>query len=176
MNEIIKKNGITYGIYAATVFVGMLVLMYLIDLNLFTKWYIGVFQFLVILVLGILVVKRSKTDLNNFISFKDAFTAFFVMIVIGLLANTLVSILIFNVIDPGAKEVIMEHLLVYTKEMLEKFNSPASVIKETLSEMKKQDNFSISKQATGFIFTLLFYSIIGLILAAIFKSKSQENY
>ena len=60
MNEIIKKNGITYGTYSAAVFVGLLVLMYVIDLNLFTKWYMGVFQFLAVIVLGILVVTKDN--------------------------------------------------------------------------------------------------------------------
>jgi fumarate reductase subunit C len=176
MNEIIKKNGVTYGTYAATIFVSILVLMYLIDLSLFTKWYIGVFQFLAIIVLGVLVVKKSKADLNNFISFKDAFTAFFIMILVGLSAYTLTSILLFNVIDPEAKKIITEHFMQYTKEMMEGFNLPASEIKKALAEMKKQDNFSISKQSIGFIFSLLFYSVIGLIIATIFKSKSQDAY
>jgi hypothetical protein len=176
MNEIIKKNGITYGTYAAAVFVGLLVLIYVIDLSLFTKWYMGVFQFLAIIVLGILVVKKTKTDLNHFINFKDAFSVFFIMILIGLLAYTIVTILIFNVIDPSAKEVVSGLILEYTKDMMEKFNAPASDIKETLKEMKKNDTFSIANQLKGLVFSLLFNSILGLIIAAIFKSKSQENY
>ena len=64
----------------------------------------------------------------------------------------------------------------YTKEFMESFNLPASEIKKALAEMKKQDSFSVYNLAKGFVFSLLFYSVIGLIIAAIFKSKSQENY
>ncbi len=176
MNEIVKKNGITYGGYAAILFIGLLILMYVVDLSLFTKWYMGVIQFIGIIILGVLVVKKSKSDLNNFISFKDAFTSFFLMIVIALVAYTFVTFLLFNVIDPSAKEVVMEHLMQYSKEMMEKFNAPSSAIKEALKEMKKNDSFSLSNQALGLVMSILFYSIIGLIIAAIFKSKPQDNY
>lgn len=176
MNEIVKKNGITYGGYAAAIFVSLLIVMYVVDLSLFTKWYMGTFQFIAIITLGVLAVKKSKTEMSNFISFKDAFTTYFVMIVIGLVVYSLAIILLFNYIDPQAKEVVMEHFMQYTKEMLEKFNSPASVIKETLKEMKKNDSFSVSNQAISLVFSILFYSVIGLIIAAIFKSKPQDNY
>lgn len=176
MNEILKKNGITYGGFAALLFITLLVIMYVVDLSLFTKWYIGVCQFVGIIILGIMVVKKSKSEMGNIISFKEAFIPYFIMILIGLLAYTVVTFLIFNVIDPGAKEVVMEHLMEYTKDMLQKFNTPRSAINDALKEMKKNDSFSLSNQAMGLVFSILFYSVIGLIIAAIFKSKQEATY
>ena len=95
---------------------------------------------------------------------------------VSIKSRTIATILIFNVIDPSAKEVVSELILEYTKDMMEKFNAPASAIKETLKEMKKNDTFSVANQVKGLVFSLLFYSILGLIIAAIFKSKPQENY
>lgn len=175
MNEIVKKNGITYGVYTAGLFVGLLVLMYVIDLSLFTKWYMTVIQLIAIPVIGVFAVRNTKSELNNFISFKDAFTTYFIMILIGLTVSTLGTILLFNVIDPSAKEVITEHLMKTMKEMFEKFNMPSSEIKKALNEIKKQDSFSISNILTNLPFSIIGYSIIGLIIAAIFKSKSQEE-
>jgi hypothetical protein len=176
MNEIIKKNGIQFGSYASITLIAILIIMYVIDLKLFSKPYMLFIQVIAIIILGVLVIKKSKSDLNNFISFKDAFTSYFIMIVIAILASTIVSIILFNFIDTEASAIVNEHIIRYVKDMLERFGTPASEVKEAIEEIKNDDLFSISNQLTGIFQSILGFSILGLILAAIFKSKPQDNY
>ena len=149
--------------------------MYAIDLKLFVSGWIGASTFVIYLVIGILLLTKTKKDLNGFFSFKDAFTTFFITVLAALLISTLFSILIFNVIDPAAKETINEHLIKYMAETLQKFGTPASSINEALAKMRETSPFSTLEQLKGFVFSLALYSILGLILAAFFKSKTTQE-
>ncbi|MEZ0131134.1 DUF4199 domain-containing protein, partial [Flavobacterium sp. LBUM151] len=55
--------------------------------------------------------------------FKDAFTTYFIAAVTGILISTLFNILLFNVIDPGAKDTLSEIMIKYTVGMLQKFGT-----------------------------------------------------
>ena len=56
--------------------------------------------------------------------------------------------------------------------MMEKFNAPTDTVNQAIKEMQKEDQFSIVQLLKGSIFSVLFSAVLGLILAAIFKSKS----
>jgi membrane-bound ClpP family serine protease len=175
INEIIKKNGIAYGISLGIILALITATMYAIDLKLFVSGWIGVSTFVIYLVIGILLLVKTKKDLNDFLSFKDAFTTYFIAVLAALLISTLFSVLLFNVIDPGAKETISEHLIKYMAETLQKFGTPASAINEALAKMKETSPFSTLEQLKGLAFSLALYSILGLILAAFFKSKTTQE-
>lgn len=175
INEVIKKNGITYGIILGVILALITATIYAIDLKLFVSGWIGASTFVVYLVIGIILLMKTKKELNGFYSFKDAFTTFFIATFIALLISTLFSVLLFNVIDPGAKETIGEYLVKYMAETLQKFGTPASAINEALAKIKQTSPFSTLEQLKGFVFSLALYSILGLILAAFFKSKTTQE-
>ena len=62
MNEIIKKNGITYGIITGVVSALITTAIYSIDLNLFVKWWIGIVIFLVYIIIGIVLLSKTKKE------------------------------------------------------------------------------------------------------------------
>lgn len=175
INEAIKKNGITYGITLGVILALITATMYTIDLKLFVSGWIGASTFVIYLVIGILLLVKTKKDLNGFFSFKDAFTTYFIAVLAALLISTLFSILLFNVIDPDAKETISEYLIKYMAETLQKFGTPASAVNEALAKMRETSPFSTLEQLKGLIFSLALYSILGLILAAFFKSKTTQE-
>ena len=175
INEVIKKNGVTYGITLGVILALITAAIYAIDLKLFVSGWIGGLTFVVYLVIGILLLTKTKKDINGFFSFKDAFTTFFIATVIALLISTLFSVLLFNVIDPSAKDTVNEYLIKYMAETLQKFGTPASAINEALTKMKESNPFSTSEQLKAFAFSLAGYSILGLILAAFFKSKTIQE-
>jgi Zn-dependent protease len=175
INEAIKKNGVTYGIALGVVLALITATMYTIDLKLFVSGWIGVSTFVIYLVIGILLLVKTKKDLNDSFSFKDAFTTYFIAVLAALLISTLFSILLFNVIDPEAKETISEYLIKYMSETLQKFGTPASAVNEALAKMRETSPFSTLEQLKGLVFSLALYSILGLILAAFFKSKTTQE-
>ena len=60
MNEVIKKNGISYGIITGVVGALITSAIYAIDLNLFTKWWIGILMLLVYIIIGIVLLSKTK--------------------------------------------------------------------------------------------------------------------
>jgi uncharacterized protein with NAD-binding domain and iron-sulfur cluster len=176
MNEIIKKNGIKFGVIAGVVALLITAGIYVIDLKLFTAWWLGIISILIYVVLGIVLMVKTKKELQNVYSFKDAFTTYFIYAIIGIAISVTFNILLFNVIDPGAKETVKELSIEAAVEWMKKFNTPTSAIKEAVEKMENQDQFGITEQLKGSIFSIIFSAIFGVILAAIFKSKPKEQF
>jgi len=175
INEIVKKNGVTYGIIIGVVSALLTAGLYAIDLKLFASTWIGALSFTIVLIVSIVLLINTKKSLANIFSFKDAFTTYFIAILIGVLISTFFNILLFNFIDPEAKETIGRYLVKFMTETLQKFGTPASAIDETISKMKENNPFSIPELLKAIVFSLIGYSILGLILAAIFKSKTPQQ-
>jgi len=175
MNEIIKKNGITFGAIAGLASVLITTLIYTIDITLFTKWWVGIISIIISLSISIYLMIKTKKDLNGNFPFKSAFTTYFISAVIGVLISVAFNIVLFNFIDPAAKDTIKELTIKFTVEMLEKFNTPKDAINEAIKGMQENDPYSIIQLLKGSVFAILFSSLFGLLLAAIFKSKTPEH-
>jgi hypothetical protein len=171
MNEIIKKNGITYGIITGVISVLITTILYVVNIELFVSPWVGFSSIAIYIIIGILLLSKTKKELNGIFSFKDAFTTYFISAVIGILISVAFNIILFNFIDPGMKDTIKDLTIKYTTEMLQKFGTPASAINDAIKELDANDQFSIAKLLQGSIFSVLFSALFGLILAAIFKSK-----
>lgn len=171
MNEIIKKNGITFGIITGVISILITASVYIIDLKLFTAWWLGILSIAIYLGIGIYLLSKTKRELGGIFPFKDAFTTYFISAVIGIAISVIFNILLFNVIDTEAKDTIQENLIEFQVNMLKKSNTPTDQIKEAVEKMSEENQFDTVAQLKGSIFSILFSAIFGLILAAIFKSK-----
>ena len=174
MNEIIKKNGVAFGLALGLFSVLITTTIYAIDLELFTKWWIGIITILFSIVIGVVLVSKTKNEMGT-ITFKEAFSVYFIAASIGGLLSTLFNYVLFNFIDPEAKEKIKEIVIKYTVNILEKIGSPKSAINETIQKMNETDSYSIGNLLFGYAFSLVIIAIFGLTLAAIFKSKSPSS-
>lgn len=175
MNAIFKKNAINFGIISGAIGVLVTTLMYLVDLKLFVSIWIGLSMLALWIIIGCLLLSKAKKENNGVMSFKEGFTTYFLSAVIGILISTAFNILLFNFIDTGARETVTEHLLEMQVSMLEKFNAPQEQINEAITKIKESSQFSIKGQLFGIFQSLIGAIIFGLILAAIFKSKSPES-
>ncbi len=175
MNEIIKKNGINFGIILGLISVLFTTVIYAVDLHLFTSWWIGIVSIIIAITIGVVLVSKTKKQMGGIISFKEAFTVYFIAAAIGSFISTLFYYILFNFIDTEAKETIKEITLKYTADMMEKFGAPAASVNETMQKLAETDNYSLGNLTFGFAIGLVLQAIFGLILAAIFKSKPSER-
>jgi hypothetical protein len=175
MNEIIKKNGISYGIITGIVSTLITASIYSIDLNLFTAWWVTVLSISSYIIISIVLLTKTKKDLKGVFSFKDAFTTYFISAVIGILISVAFNILLFNFIDPSVKDSIKEISIKYAVEMMHKFNAPSSAINEAVKKLQENDQFSIVELIKGSVFSIVFSALFGLLLALIFKSKPTQE-
>ncbi|KAF2081356.1 DUF4199 domain-containing protein [Flavobacterium sharifuzzamanii] len=175
INEVIKKNGITYGIVAGVVSVLITSIIYSTDIKLFTAWWVTIMSLVIYIALSITLIVKTKKEINSFFSFKDTFTTYFIFAVIAILISAVFNIILFNFIDPPLKETIKEMTLKYMADMMQKMDAPAAKINEALQKIKDSDQLSIGGILKGSASNLLVSSIFGLILAAFFKSKSTQE-
>ena len=138
METNLKKNTIDLGIKLGTFLFVITALIYVIDLKLFTNTWIMLAFMLPTLAVSIYSVYSAKKIQNQIITFKEAFTAYFLCVAIGYLIVTIGNIVLFKFIDTAAADLIHEEIMVFTKTMMENFNSPSDVIALTMDEMQKK--------------------------------------
>ena len=171
----IRDSGITYGVIIGIASALITATIYAVDLNLFTAWWMGLLGIAISLTISIILLSKTKKELNGVFSFKEAFTTYFIAAVIGILISTFFNIILFNVIDPGAKDALSELMIKYTVGMMQKFGTPASAINETIAKMKLSNPYSTLELLKGSVFAIVISAIFGLIFAAFFKSKTIQE-
>lgn len=175
MEQSTKKLATSYGIYLGIALILITVIIYAFDISLMAEWYLMVINLILILVLGTMAVKKAKDAYSGLFSFKEAFSSYFLTILLGLFLATIFSLLLFNVIDPEAAEILKELTMEKQAAMFEKFGMTEAQINEAMVEMQKQDTFSLKNIGISFASQLVFFSIIGLIIALIFREKDTTN-
>lgn len=175
VNEIIKRNGITFGIITGVILSLITTLMYAIDIKLFIAWWTTLLSFSVFIIVPIVSLSKTKKELNGVFPFKEAFTTYFITAVIGVIISVAFKIILFNFIDPSVKATLLDLTIKYLIDTSEKFGVAAPSLKETISKLKETDPYSIVEQLKGSIFNIFFCALLGLIMAAFFKSKSPSQ-
>jgi len=175
MESTTKSSAINYGLYLGAILSIISVVIYAVNLDLFTEWWLGIILFILVVVYGVVSALKSRKILDGFISFKQAFASYFITIAVGTLIATIIGIAIFTFIDPEAATYLNEQILILTKQTMERFGAPQEVIQTALEEASTKNNFSLAMQSQSFIFRLAFYALIGLIVALIVKKSDTKD-
>jgi len=175
MESTTKTSAIDYGLYLGALLSIISVVIYAVNLDLFTEWWLGIILFILVIVYGIVSALKSKKILDGFISFKQAFASYFITIAVGTLIATVVGIAIFTYIDPEAATYLNEQILILSKQTMERFGAPQEVIQAAIEEASTKNNFSLGMQAQAFVFRLAIYAVIGLIIALIVKKSDTKD-
>ena len=175
MEKTLKSIATNYGLYLGVLLALLTVVSYAVNLELLTNMWYGFFILLAIIVFGIVSVAKSKQAQNGFATFKGAFTSYFITVLLGLVISTFVSYLLFNFIDTEASEVLKEKTIEKTVQMMESFNVPNEGIAEAVEKIESQDQFSIGNIIKSLAGYLVFFSIIGLIVAAAMKKSNPDT-
>ncbi|AXG75138.1 DUF4199 domain-containing protein [Flavobacterium arcticum] len=174
MNDVIKKNGVNFGIIIGIVSVLISTILYIINLELMFSIWVGIIMFLISLGIAIFSIVKSKKTLDGYITFKEAFTSYFITMALSSIISTLFMFVLFNYVDPEAKVTLSEIALKKSVEMMQSVGAKSEDIRSTVEQIKDVDNFSIASLAKSYIFGLIFYIIIGLIVAAAIKKNKPE--
>ena len=171
METNLKKNSIDTGLILGTVLFILSTLMYINGLEYFYNGTKTLFYIPVILGFGIYSIIKSKKLQNQIISFKEAFTAYFLCIVIGYLIASTGDIMIFKFIDPEAGNIINEESMIITKQALELMDWNIEDINITLDRMQNNPVFSYGNIFVNYFIVLLMNAFIGMIPALILKKS-----
>lgn len=174
MKKTLKSVSVNYGIYLGLALAAITILIYAVKIELFTAWWLGILLIVMIMGFGLAAALKSKALLGGFMSFKEAFTAYFITIALGTVISTVVGIVIFNLVDPDSAQYINEKIIEMTAETMENWGAPQASINETIAKMQEQDNFSIGAQIQSYFVRLVILSLLGLIVAVAVK-KNDPN-
>jgi len=175
MNPTVKSIGLNYGLYLGAFFILITGIIYAVDLDIFLNWWLRILFFIIAIGTGVVAAMKIRSQLGGYISFKDAFTGFFLTMVVSTVLSTIVSIVLFAVIDPEAAQYLNEQILIQTKEMMERWNTPQEIMISELEKARDKDNFSVGNQSFGMLISFIFYAIFGLIVALIVKRKNPDE-
>lgn len=177
MEKSIKSIATNYGLYLGAFLAVATVLAYALNLELFTKWWFGIILLIAVIVFGIISTAKTKSALNGIISFKEAFTSYFITILIGILVSSVVSILIFTVIDPDSAVVLQEKILNMQVENMRNFGQSEEVIAEMVKKAEEQGNmYSPLNVLKSVAYQLVGFSIVGLIVALVMRKKEETDF
>ena len=175
MEKSLKSSAINYGIYLGLILSGFSIIAYVFKLELLVNfWLVLLLLPLIVITFGIISTAKSKGILEGFINFKQAFTSYFITVAIGAIISSLVMVILFNFIDPDAAITLKEIGLEKSRSFMESMGAPESEINKALALAEEQDSFGLLPQLKGLAQALVFYSVIGLIVALIMK-KNDPN-
>jgi hypothetical protein len=175
MEKSLKSSATTLGLYLALILSSFTIIGYAIYLDLFTKWWFGIGQMLLVIVFGIVSTIKARNISGGFINFKSAFTAFFITIAIGIVIPALIGLVIFNFVDPEAAAILQDKIIDSQMAMMQNFGAPQESIDEAMKQMRAQENFfSIGNSIKSIAYQLVGFSVVGLIVAAVVKKEDPN--
>ncbi|WP_458625897.1 DUF4199 domain-containing protein [Winogradskyella sp. PC D3.3] len=175
MDKSFKPSSVNYGLYLALILSSFTIIGYAVYLDLFTQWWFGIGQMFIVIIFGMVAAMKAKKTLGGFISFKDAFTAFFITIAIGVSIPALVGFIIFNIVDTEAASILQQKIIDNQLAMMERFGAPQASIDEAMEQIQKEDSFfSLGNTIKSIAYQLVGFSIIGLIVAAATKKNDPH--
>lgn len=175
MEKSIKSLATNWGLYLGIVLSLLGILGYM-NLDLMTKWWFGIGMLILVIVFGIISAMKSKNLQEGFISFKEAFTSYFITIALGIAISTVLTIVIYNFVDPEAAVALKEKIMDAQVQMMQNFGAPEEAIAKVVEELEAQENmFSVGKVLQSLAFQLIGYSIVGLIVALVVKKNNPDQ-
>jgi hypothetical protein len=183
MNQIIKQNGINFGLILGFLLILPPMLGYAFNVSILVSYWTLVYIFLIVIIVGIIEIAFTKKALEGIISFKDAFTSYFLMLVISVFISTVLNFVLFNFIDKDFGEVVKEKQVELIESqrdwtMNKMGNAPQEKIDEihdkfdeAIEKVKNDTPYAIGAQLKGAAIFLAIFSMFGLLLALILKKK-----
>ena len=165
---------IRWGIIIAVISVILFTICNMFLANNLIVYFISVFLcFAVQVILMGVAGAQQRKAVGGYISFKDAFRAIFITLLIFVIVNTIYSYIYAHFIDPDFAVKMKDASLGFAKKMGandEALDKAAKNADEKLEQSKH-----LSSQLLSFFWSIVIYSIFGFICAAIVKKNKPEN-
>ena len=171
METNLKKNSIDLGIKLGTLLFMITAILYVINIEFFYNGLKTALFFPTILGFGIYSVYSSRNHLKKIITFKEAFTAYFICVAIGYLIATIGDVVIFKFISPETARLINEESMILTKQGLEMMQVSSNDIDIALEKMQNNPVYSYSNIISNYFIIVLINAVFGMIPALIFKKS-----
>ena len=170
MNDDLKQHVLSSGVNTGLISV-LITLSSLIGGSKFATNYIfSILSFVLIICITYYYTKKYKIYKNGYLSFKEAFTLSTGILVCSGFINLFFSIILYNIIDPNFSIELTNEIIDKTVIQLESI-LPEDEIENLINEIEKSSSFTPINMITGYIYSIIFYSIVGLIMGTLLKKN-----
>jgi hypothetical protein len=185
MDSTLQKISFKNGLLGFTLFIVAYFIMWKIDLSLFLNPLITYPLSIAMFILAIYSQKQAKKELGGYISFGTALLYFVITTAIAFFGYVVASILIFNIIDSGAKQELLELTIKASVEMSEKMlgwlgmeDAAGQVSEDQIRDSMKisPTPFGITSLIIGYLGNLAFFTVLGLISSLIIKKDKPYEF
>lgn len=174
MSELLKQHIFKNGLNLGAILVFITISTYLGGPELVTNYTVSFGSLLVMIVFPIYHTRKFRTQSNGFISFKQAFTSCTGILIAAGFINVAASILLYNVIDPAFAIEMLDVVINKMVSQLESLGMNESQIEESIKALEESSSFDPISLFKGYLFSIIFYTIFGLLVAAFTKNENPE--
>ncbi|MES2375798.1 MAG: DUF4199 domain-containing protein [Bacteroidota bacterium] len=173
----IGKLGIRYGLLIGGIYVVLSIVFRIVNpLMAFTNIWVQLFSAVVVIALLVIFGIEIRKNIGGFWSFGTAFKSLMTMSVFIILITILYSFILFKFIDPDMPTKINDASEAVMTERLAKMGMDQDKIDEVAKtfqngEFKAKLEPTLKNEATAVGFSLVFYAIVNLIVAACIKKN-----
>ena len=167
LKQHILKNGLTLG----GILVAITIFTYVGGPEIVTNYAVSIGSMVLMIAFPIYHTRRLRTVNDGFISFREAFSSCTGILIAAGFINTFASILLYNIIDPGFGIEVMDAMINKIVAQLESIGTEESLIEETIKGLEEGSSFEAMNMFKGYIFSIIFYTVFGLLVAAFTKNE-----
>lgn len=172
MNPIIKKTGTQIGLFLSVIQIA--ITLYLYFFGSFIDLKIGMLAIVMTLLLGVIAIIMTKKRLQNKISLREAFSGYFITVLISIIVSNVFYVSFFNTLaDESKKEEIKKEFYDFSKKNMKEFSFSKEDYKKNIELQKDFNPFSVNTSFQKSIKFLLLYCVFGILISAIFRNKSS---
>ena len=175
MSEEIKQYILKNGLVLGVIYVALDIIKYVCGAEFFVNNYVSFGSLLLAAIFPIYYLLHYKKSKNGFIDFRSAFSICTGILIASGFILLVFDILLFNIIDPGFSSELLDVTINTAVVQLETFGMSDEQISTAIEMMEAEANFSPMNMLKGFGFTIVGYTLFGLIVAAITRKNNMNS-
>ena len=169
LKHYILKNGLLLG----CIYVALDIVKYVNGAEFFVNNYLNFASLLLAAIFPVYYLLQHKKSQDGFIDFRTAFSICTGILIASGFILLVFNILLFNIIDPGFSSELLNVTINSAADQLEAFGMSDEQISTAIEMMESEANFSPMNMLKGFVFTIVGYTLFGLLVAAITKRNNE---
>ncbi len=173
MSEEIKQYILKNGLVLGGIYVGIDIIKYLFGAELFVNMYVSYAALLLAAIFPIYYLLHYKKSQDGYIDFRTAFSICTGILIASGFILLVFNILLFNIIDPEFSSELLDITINTTVIQLEAFGMSDQQISSAIEMIESEANFSPVNMLKGFGYTIVGYTLFGVIVAAVTKKNNE---
>ena len=171
------QHALTFGAILGVISAILTLLIYVVDITLMIKWWFGLLMLAVSIGFVIYAGINYRKEIGGYIDFGPAFLHGFITFAVAGLIGSIISLLLYTVIDPTLPEVLTDAAVEQAMSMAESFGAPPEALDEAAAQAREQTagQFSTGGVIKSFFISLIVYAIFSLITGLIVRRKEKVS-